>query len=200
VHIETQLNEEGTSVIGDARIDRVRGLADSTEIRTVAEDAAITTRKVLVAQRAFLKSVAGPEADAALSFTEVDYEPFGPELIDESYTAFGRIGPSLDRIVMVIDELPIDAQITVQDGSEEVAVNLSPFAIAEYYATTGLEAVGGRIEAEPTRFVFRIEDGVLTGIVADGVHFHDGEALEVTATISYTPIPSFGVELPETDG
>ena len=57
---------------------------------------AITTRKVLVDGRAFPKSDTGPEA-AALAFTEVSYEPFGPELRDEAFTAFGRIGPSLDR-------------------------------------------------------------------------------------------------------
>lgn len=58
---------------------------------------AITTRKVLVDGRAFLKSDTGPEAAAALAFTEVSYEPFGPDLLDEAFTAFGRIGPSLDR-------------------------------------------------------------------------------------------------------
>lgn len=198
VRIETTLVEDGVPVEGAARIDRVRGLADSTEKRTV-DGATITTRNVLAEGRAFLKSTTGPEAEAALTFTELGYEPFGPEFLDQAFTAFGRLGPSLDRIVMLLEELPFAAQTRSLGGGEELSVVVSPFAIADFYARTGLEAVGGRIDPQPTRFSFRIEEGILTGIVADGTHFHDGEALEVSAAIMFTPISPFEVERPDVE-
>jgi hypothetical protein len=35
--------------------------------------------------------------------------------------------------------------------------------------------------------------------VAGGTHFHDGEALVVPATITYTPIDRFTLEVPPTE-
>jgi len=200
VQIETQLDEEGVAVTGDARVDRTSGVAESVESRTLGPDAAITTRKVVVDGRAFLKSTTGPEAEAAIAFTELGYEPFGRELLDEAYTAFGRIGPSLDRIVLLLEELPFEATITALDTGTEISVTLSPLSIFDFYAETGLEGVGGTVEPDETRLAFRIEDGVLSGIVADGTHFHDGEALAITAAIVYTPIAPFVVAVPETEG
>jgi hypothetical protein len=198
--IDLEMDEEDEPVTGTIRVDRHAELVDSVEVRPTGPDSAITSRKIVVDGRAFLKSTTDAASEAALAFTEIAYEPFAPDLLDEAFTAFGRIGPSLDRWVLLLEDVPFDARTTELAGGVEISVNMSPFAIFAYYAESGLEAVGGEVHPAPTQIAFRIEEGVLRDVVAGGTHFHDGEALEIVAAISYTPIEPFALDPPSTDG
>lgn len=196
VRIDAVLDEEGTPTVVEARVDRGAELAEVREVRSPSPDVSITTQRVVIDGRAFFKSTTGPEAEAALDFTEVTFERSGRETLDDSFTALGRLGPSLERIIELLEELPFDAQITEGETGLEISVVMSPFAIYDYYAETGLEAVGGNVPQQPTRFAFLLDDGMLLGIAADGTHFHDGEALDIEASVTFEPIEPFTLEIP----
>lgn len=200
VEISIEMVEEDEPRTATVRIDKPMGLLDATLIQFGPGGSAVTTRNVLVEGRAFLKSTTGPEAEAALDYTELPYASLGPDLLDEVFAGYGRIDKSLDRIVLLLESVPFAAQIVESEGRTEISVIMSPFAIYDFYGTSGLEAVGGSVPAEPTRLAFVVEAGVLRGLVADGTHFHDGEALEVAATITYTPIDPFSLEVPPIEG
>ncbi len=199
VEITTEMLEDGEPRTGSARVDPPGELLDSLLVAPLSSGSAVTTRHVVVDGRAFLKSTTSAEAEAALDFTELPFEPIGAELLEEVYAGYGRIDKSLDRILTLLENVPFAARVTPLDNGTEISVVMSPRSIADYYAATGLEAVGGTIPPERTQLAFRIDDGVLRGLVAGGTHFHDGEALVVSATIAYTPIDPFTLEVPPTE-
>jgi len=196
VEIALEMDEDGEPRSATVRVDRGQMLLAGEWLAPTARGAVITTRHVVVDDRFFLKSTTSAEAEAALDFTELPLDPVGTELIEAVFTGYGRLSPSLDRILLLVEELPFAARVTDFDGGKEISVVMSPIAIYNYYGENRLESVGGAVPTEPTQLAFRIEDGVLVGIVAGGTHFHDGEALEVSATVAFTPIDAFALEVP----
>ena len=68
--------------------------------------------------------------------------------------------------------------------------------VSDFLASSGLEAVGGELPDDPTTFQFTVVGGQLVQLDASGTHFHDGEALSITATVRYSPIISFHLQPP----
>lgn len=197
--ITTSFDEESVRSTGTARIDRTRGLLDAV-LETETNRGAITRRERVVEERYFLKSTTGPDAEAALNFTELPFEPGGAEAIDLVYTAYGRIGPTLDRWSTLLAN--VDFSFTTDESATRVVhhVQFDPSSIFDFFQEAGLERVGGAVPDEPTSIRFTLVDDVLVGIDAEGTHFHDGEALHVDATITYEPTTGFEVDVPPVDG
>lgn len=196
VEISFEMTEDGEPRSGLVRVDRSARLLEGVFLSPLPGGSVVTTRHVVVEDRAFLKSTTGAEAEAALDYTEFPVDPIGADLLDEVFAGYARVETSLDRIIHLLENVPFAAEVTAPGNGTEISVIMSPRSIAEYYSATGLEAVGGAIPSERTRLAFRIEDGVLRAVVADGTHFHDGEALSVAASILYTPIEPFTLEIP----
>ena len=149
--------EEGEPRSAVDRVDAGEQLLESHLVAELAGGSEVNTRHVIVDGRAFLKSTTSAEAEAALDFTELPFDPIGAELLDEVFVGYGRIDKSLDRILVLLENVPFAAQITPVDNGTEISVVMSPSAIAEYFAATGLEAVGGAVPpgAHPTRLSHR---------------------------------------------
>jgi hypothetical protein len=200
VEITLEMSDGGEPETAVLRVDRSAGLLEGTWIDPLDGGATVTTRHVVVDERVFFKSTTSPEAEAALDFTEFPYDTIGPELFDEVYAGYARVNKTLDRNLVLLEHVPFAAEITDVGTTTEISVTMSPFAIYDYYGASGLEVVGGDIHPEHTRLTFRIEDGVLRGVVASGTLFHDGEALELSATIAFEPIGPFTLEIPPIQG
>lgn len=196
VEITIEMIEDGEPRTATARVDQSAQLLEAVRVAPLEGGGAVTTRNVVVDGRVFLKSTTGPEAEAALDYTELPFEPLGVDLLEEVFTGYARINKTLDRILLLLESVPFAAQITETDVGTEISVIMSPVAIYDFYGESGIESVGGNVPPLQTRLAFLIEDGVLRGLVADGTHFHDGEALEVSATIAYEPIEPFALDVP----
>lgn len=196
VEITLEMSDGGEPETAVLRVDRKAGLLEGTWIDPLDGGSAVKTRHVVVDERVFFKSTTSPEAEAALDFTELPYASIGPELFDEVYAGYARVNKTLDRNIVLLENVPFAGQITEDGTTTEISVIMSPFEIFNYYGESGLETVGGTVPPEHTQLAFRIEDGVLRGVVAVGTLFHDGEALELSATIAFERIDPFTLELP----
>lgn len=196
VEISLEMSDGGEPETAIVRVDRGAGLLDGTWIDPLGDGSAVKTRHVVVDERVFLKSTTSPEAEAGLDFTELPYVGIGPDLFDEVYAGYARVNKTLDRNLVLLENVPFAGQITEEGTTTEISVVMSPFAIFDFYGESGLETVGGSVHPEHTQLTFRIEGGVLRGFDAEGVLFHDGEALELSASIVFEPIDPFTVDIP----
>lgn len=197
--VEIDLTMTEGDVVSEAsiRVDQTRGLVDSTWIQPVERvDAEITTRNVVVDGRFYVKST---DSDAAAEL--LDYydggEANAADLLENAFTAFGRIGRSLDRVLLFVEEVPFAAATESDGDAVRHHVVFDVDDIVAFYAETGLETTGAVDAHEPVRYEFVVDgEGRLVAIDASGTQFHDGEALELTATIEYRPIGEFDLEVP----
>jgi hypothetical protein len=139
---------------------------------------------------------AAPTAEEALfGGSGVKEMPDGSDymtLLEQVFTGYGRVESTLSRILLLLSNVPFASRVTDRPGAvREVLAVLSPWAIHSYYKETGLEAVGSTVPTGLTRLAFRIEHGLLRGLIADGPHFRDGIARELSATAVHTPIRPF---------
>lgn len=198
VLIELEMEEEGTTSSASIRVDQGRGLLDATWVQLTRRGSEITTLNVVVGGRAFLKSTVGEEAAAALDFVEVGASRT-TELLEQVFTGYGRLGPSLDRILLFVESLPLHADIERDGVTTRATVTIDPLEVVDLYADTGLEQTGGGAPSEPVVLRFTIASGRLVLLEAGGTQFHDGEALTVTATLRYRPIEPFELDVPPVD-
>ena len=199
VLIEFEMNEDGRESSATIRVDHAAGLVDAVWIQPAGQGSEITTRNVVVDGRAFLKSTDGAAAEQALNFIEIGVQN-AAELLDVVYTGYGRIGPSLDRLILLLEQLPFRVVVEGVAPDQRFTVSFDPADVATFYAETGLERMGGHIPDAAMTLTFVLEAGNLVGLEAAGTHFHDGEALEVAAAVSFEVIEPFELEPPPLDG
>jgi hypothetical protein len=197
VLIELEMDEDTPST-ASIRVDQSRGLVDATWVQTTRRGSEIVTRNVVVDDRTFFKSTAGEEAAAALDFVEVD-RASGDALLENVFTAYGRIGPSLDRLLLFVETLPFRFAAEQDRSIRRWTVAIEPIDVIELFVETGLEVTGPGVPHAPMVLEFAVDAGRLVGIEAAGTQFHDGEPLELTASLRYRSIESFEVEVPPTD-
>ncbi len=182
---------------GTLSVDQAAELLDSTWLVPTRAGSRITIRHIVTDGRAYFRSTAGEEAEAVVEFTELD--PTGiPALLEFGFTAYGRLGPSLDRLLLFIDELPMRAVVERVDSVDRVVLAIDSVAVVELLRETGLEQTGHVLPHEPVLLDITIDEGRPTRLIAAGTQFHDGEAVELSASIDYTPIDPFRVEPPAT--
>jgi hypothetical protein len=193
--IDLEMDEEGTESAASIRVDPPRGLLDSSWVQLTRRGGEITTLYVVIDGRYFLKSTASAEAAALLDYYEGGAST-ADELVENVFTAFGRIGPTLDRLLLFVEELPYEVGTVAEGGAVRTVVVIDVDDVVDLFAETGLETTGTVHTHEPVRLDFIIDDGTLAGIDASGTQFHDGEAIELTASLRYRSIDAFDLEIP----
>ena len=177
VEITTEMVEDGEPRSAVARVDVGEQLLESSLVAQLAGGSEVNTRHVIVDGRAFLKSTTSAEAEAALDFTELPFDPIGAELLDEAFAGYGRIDKSLDRISFCWRTCPFAAQITPLENGTEISVVMSPRSQSRSttpHPVSKPSAVQSLLSAPNSPFASKTASSAV--VVAGGTHFHDGEA------------------------
>jgi hypothetical protein len=173
---------------------------------TVSGDGfSFTHERRLVGDTLYIRDVFGDDEPTA-EWAEIPYAEDSARELAGALTARGRAVPGLERLVLLVDQLPFEV-VSHPDGRTHT-LSVPADAVRDFYAETGLQQVQmwdevlhgheGHDEA-PVSFEIGIGgDGSLAHLRAFGTVFHDGEQLEgADIGIRFSPAKPAAIKAPE---
>jgi hypothetical protein len=207
VSIESVGYTEGRRSDIVADVDRVAQRMTSIELVTENADvgeprsaAPVVSELVLIGNDGWLRVLQPTQArDTPYQF--IDATGSTEQYLQGAYTQLGRVFDSLTQLSALLATTPFRAERlerrTVDtDAVEGVKATFSTSDVGDFLDGNGLAAVESHDLAGETTFELWFDATGLRELVATGLQFQDGEALETSARIIYRVRQSLKIEAP----
>ena len=170
-------------------------ISDGVEVGAPASDAPLVSEMVLVGDDAWLRVLQPGQGETPFQF--IDATGLSEQLLPAAYTQLGRVFDSLSQLSQLVATTPFEAQRLVArtiNGVETVGVratfdvgDVEQFLVDNDYATLQADHDHDHDHgsADGTIFELWFDESGLRELVATGVQFQDGEALDTSARIAY---------------
>lgn len=184
----------GASVISQER------LSDGVGLGGAALDDPIVSDVVVIGDRMWLR-VLQPGQDDSTPFQVIDEPVLAAEFVAGAFTQQGRMFDALDQVQLLLRQQPFEAERLPERSSggtrsNGVRVAFRTPDVMTFLSENELAFVGPSDVPGATVFEFWYDAGGLRELVATGLHFHDGEALETAARLSYRIVDRATIEPP----
>lgn len=197
---------DGGSTTGTALVDNVTGDFSVRDeyIPDINPDLLIVSERILLDDRFYVRILDPTDDPSEAPWSATEPGPLRDKLVGEATTAAGAAGASLDRLVLLLEEVPwvLDAAAVTEFDDRTVTSILVRFTAEDlwrYLGETDLELVAPTPPHGSTLYEFWIDrdTGSLVTLLAAGTQFQDGEPIEgAQIEIDYRPLDSAAITEP----
>lgn len=168
------------SVEGTTTVDLSGRAYDSSETTNpVGGSSPITEERRLLTATLYVRAITAGVDPAQTRWDSVPLPAGDAAELDRSLTAFGRLADSLDRVVVLVEQVGGKTEtLGTSDGEQGFRVTIPARRIGAFYLRTGLEVLDHPPEGTTTFEIGVDASGALVRLAVYGTTFHDGEALE----------------------
>lgn len=176
-------------------------VTDGAEVGDPVGTAVIVSEYVIAGSSLYLR-VLQPDQDPATPFQIVDAAGQNDKFLFGPYSFLGRIFDSLLPLSALIDQVPFGAERLEPrsiDGHmvQGVRATFRAAAVLAFLAANRLENVSADAIAGNSVFELWYDADGLRQLVATGVQFEDGEALDTSARVTYSVRDSIEITTPQ---
>ncbi len=175
-------------------------ISEGVDVGGPVSGAPLLSENVLIGDTLWIR-ILQPGQDPSTPFQGVDAAGRSEQYVERVYTQLGRVFDSLPQLAQLLEQVGFEAERLGRRGTADgeldgVRATFAAADVGAFLSSAGLAFVDGHDLTGETRFELWQDSTGLRELVATGVQFQDGEALETSARIVYRVADSGGVEAP----